>query len=120
MMHMLRRIFAVLLVLAALLSCAFADDSVEPCADVTFLSATCSLGMDKVATFTLMTDILAGRRVYVKTLAVPATIATNTISYSATLSYSSAITTRGTFRIGFTADADGHQITRYSNSRRFI
>lgn len=55
MMHMLRRIFAVLLVLAALLSCAFADDSVEPCADVTFLSATCSLGMDKVATFTLMT-----------------------------------------------------------------
>lgn len=29
MMHMLRRIFAVLLVLAALLSCAFADDSVE-------------------------------------------------------------------------------------------
>ena len=36
MMHMLRRIFAVLLVLAALLSCAFADDSVEPCADVTF------------------------------------------------------------------------------------
>lgn len=49
MMHMLRRIFAVLLVLAALLSCAFADDSVEPCADVTFLSATCSLGMDKVA-----------------------------------------------------------------------
>ena len=61
MMHMLRRIFAVLLVLAALLSCAFADDSVEPCADVTFLSATCSLGMDKVATFTLMTDILAGR-----------------------------------------------------------
>lgn len=50
MMHMLRRIFAVLLVLAALLSCAFADDSVEPCADVTFLSATCSLGMDKVAT----------------------------------------------------------------------
>ena len=127
-MHMLRRIFAVLLVLAALLSCAFADDSVEPCADVTFLSATCSLGMDKVATFTLMTDILAGRIVvtnawleqqsngrwvYVKTLAVPATIATNTISYSATLSYSSAITTRGTFRIGFTADADGHQITRY-------
>ena len=61
-----------------------------------------------------------GRWVYVKTLAVPATIATNTISYSATLSYSSAITTRGTFRIGFTADADGHQITRYSNSRRFI
>lgn len=135
MMHMLRRVFAVLLVLAALLSCAFADDSVEPCADVTFLSATCSLGMDKVATFTLMTDILAGRIVvtnawleqqsngrwvYVKTLAVPETIATNTISYSATLSYSSAITTRGTFRIGFTADADGHQITRYSNSRRFI
>ena len=131
----LPRIFALLLVHAALLSCAFADDSVEPCADVTFLSATCSLGMDKVATFTLMTDILAdrivvtnawleqqsnGRWVYVKTLAVPATIATNTISYSATLSYSSAITTRGTFRIGFTADADGHQITRYSNSRRFI
>ena len=108
MMHMLRRIFAVLLVLAALLNCAFADDSVEPCADVTFLSATCSLGTDKVATFTLMTDTLAGRIVvtnawleqqtngrwvYVKTLAVPATIATNTISYSATLSYASAITT---------------------------
>lgn len=132
-MKMIRRIFAVLLVLALLLPCAFAEDSVEPYADVTFLSATCSLGMDKVATFSLLTDSLAerivvtnawleqqtnGSWVYVKPLAVPATSATNTISYYATLSYASAITVRGTYRIGFTANADGHQITRYSNSCR--
>ena len=134
---MLRRIFAVLLVLAAILSCAFADDSVEPCADVTFLSATCSLGMDKVATFTLMTDILAGRIVvtnawleqqsngrwvYVMTRWLFRRQSPRTPSR--TSAEPSLIPARlrpeAPFRIGFTADADGHQITRYSNSRRFI
>ena len=132
-MKVIRRIFAALFVLALLLSCAFAEDSVEPYADVTFLSATCSLGMDKVATFSLLTDSFAerivvtnawleqqtnGSWVYVKPLAVPAMVATNTISYYATLSYASAITVRGTYRIGFTASADGYQITRYSNTCR--
>lgn len=134
MMKMLRRIFAVLLVLAVLLPCAFAEDSVAPYADVAFLSATCSLGMDKVAKFSLVTDSFAeriivtnawleqqtnGSWVYVKSLAVPATVATNTISYYATLSYASAIPTRGTFRIGFSASADGYYIIRYSNSCRY-
>ena len=133
MMKMLRRIFAVLLVLAVFSPCVFAEDSVVPYADVTFLSANCSLGMDKVATFSLLTDGFTerivftnawleqqvnGSWVYVKSLAVPAMVATNTMSYYTTLSYASAITTRGTYRIGFTASADGYQITRYSNSCR--
>ena len=46
------------------------------------------------------------------------TVAYNTDIYSALMDYSSKIGT-GTFRVGFTVNADGHAITRYSNSRTF-
>ena len=44
--------------------------------------------------------------------------ATNAISFGTLMDYSSPIDT-GTFRVGFTVNADGHAITRYSNSRTF-
>lgn len=42
----------------------------------------------------------------------------NTFSYLKEMDYSDKIGT-GTYRIGATFDADGHSITRYSNSRTF-
>lgn len=51
-------------------------------------------------------------------LAAPSVVAENTAAYGAYMDYSSDIGT-GTYRIGFTVDADGHAITRYSNERTF-
>lgn len=133
MKHFCRSLFAMLLVLSVLLNVALADDTATY-ADATFVSASCTLGLDKTATFSLTTLTFSNRIlvsnvwleqkvdnkwVYVKSLAVPATVATNTISYYASISYASAITTKGTFRIGFTADADGSRTTRYSGSQRY-
>ena len=42
----------------------------------------------------------------------------NTFGYVREMDYSDDIGT-GTYRIGATFDADGHSITRYSNSRTF-
>ena len=42
----------------------------------------------------------------------------NTFSYYKEMDYSDKIGT-GTYRVGATFDADGHSITRYSNSRTF-
>lgn len=133
MKHLCRSLFAILLILSVLLNVALADGTATY-ADATFLSASCTLGSDKTATFSLTTITFSnrilvsnawleqqvdGKWVHVKSLAVPATVATNTISYYASISYANAITTKGTFRIGFTADADGSRTTRYSGSRRF-
>ena len=51
-------------------------------------------------------------------LDAPINTATNSMSFGALMDYSSQIDT-GTFRVGFTVNADGHAITRYSNSRTF-
>ena len=51
-------------------------------------------------------------------LEVPDTVAENAFAYSAYMDYSDAIGT-GTYRIGFTMNADGHTVTRYSNERTF-
>lgn len=48
-------------------------------------------------------------------LTAPTTIATNTSVFKATGSYSSSCTLGNTYRIKAIFDADGHQITRYSN-----
>lgn len=56
--------------------------------------------------------------VWVCSLTAPSTVAYNTDIYSALMDYSSKIGT-ATFRTGFTVNADGHAITRYSNSRTF-
>lgn len=54
----------------------------------------------------------------VKELEAPDVIATNTAFYGAFMDYAADIGT-GTYRVGYTAKADGHSITRYTNSRTF-
>ena len=56
--------------------------------------------------------------IWVKELEAPDEIATNTAFYGAFMDYSADIGT-GTYRVGFTAEADGHSITRYTNARTF-
>lgn len=51
-------------------------------------------------------------------LEAPSTVSHDMASYVAVMDYSSQIGT-GTFRVGFTVDADGHAISRYSNERTF-
>ena len=57
-------------------------------------------------------------RIKVCDLDAPINTATNSMSFGALMDYSSQIDT-GTFRVRFTVNADGHAITRYSNSRTF-
>lgn len=51
-------------------------------------------------------------------LEVPSKVVTNTFVYTDYMDYSDSIGT-GTYRVGFTMDADGHTVTRYSNERTF-
>ena len=56
---------------------------------------------------------------FVKSLSAPSYVAINMMDYGAEVDYSASITGTGTFRVGFTVDADGYSISRYSNSRTF-
>ena len=110
-----------------------ATAEVMPRADSYFNAASAFLAHDKLVVFDCVTyDIydritiplvwleqdINGQWIYVKTLPPPTYVATNTMAYGAEVSYSSYIGS-GTFRIGFTVDADGYSISRYSNSRTF-
>lgn len=121
-----------ILVFVLLFSIAFADTQ-TPRADLYFASATAFLAANKQVIFDCTTNDIHNQIritsvwleqkvnnewVTVKSLAAPATIAQNTISYGAVADYSSSIGS-GTFRVGFIANADGHTISRYSNSRSF-
>lgn len=55
---------------------------------------------------------------FVCDLPAPEKVFTNNNIYSAEVDYSSYIG-KGTFRVAATFDADGHSITRYSNTRTF-
>ena len=59
-----------------------------------------------------------GQWVYEKALTPPSYVAINMFDYGAEVDYSEDIG-NGTFRVGFTVDADGYSISRYSNSRTF-
>lgn len=121
--------FAVMLLLTS--ACA-AEISTH--GDTVFGNASCFIFADKIASFDFTTyDVkerivivnvwleqqVNGQWVYQKALPVPAKVATDTISYCVEYDYSSNITGHGTFRLGFTADADGYRITRYSLGRKF-
>ena len=129
-----KKITALLLLLIALVSTLhIAAAEVQPRrADEVFDSATVTLKSTKKASFDATTY---GNQ---KTLAVTAcwlekkngtkwvkqcnletpAERNNTFSYLKEMDYSNKIGT-GTYRIGATFDADGHSITRYSNSRTF-
>lgn len=132
---MTKRLVACVLVCVLFLvisSTALANE-IMPCADLYFDSASAFLASDKLVVFNCVTydiyDRIAitlvwleqevnGQWIYVKTLPPPTYVATNTLAYGAEVSYSSYIGS-GTLRIGFTVNADGYSISRYSNSRTF-
>lgn len=122
------------IVLVFILTCSVAAaESVMPRADWYFISATAFLADDGRVVFDLTTyddhnrlyisyvwleKKIEGTWITVKSLPAPANIEEDTCTYVAVVDYSSDIGT-GTFRVGFTAYADGYTITRYSNSRAF-
>lgn len=109
-------------------------DEVAPCADLYFNSASAFLASNKLVVFNCVAyDVhnrisitsvwleqqIDGAWEYVKGLSAPSYVAINMMDYGAEVDYSSSITGTGTFRVGFTVDADGYSISRYSNSRTF-
>lgn len=106
---------------------------ITPYADSEFSIASASLSSRKVVSFSCVTYVekscisitscwlqqkVNNSWVKVCDLDAPTNTATNSISFGALMDYSSEIGT-GTYRVGFTVNADGHAITRYSNSRTF-
>ncbi len=106
---------------------------VMPRADIYFESASAFLASNKSVVFdcTLyavydeisITNVwleqqVDGKWEYVKSLTPPAYVAEKMADYGAVCYYSADIGS-GTFRVGFTVDADGYAISRYSNARTF-
>ena len=121
-------------VLLTVISSAALANEVMPRADLYFDSASVFLASNKLVVFRCVTyDIynrisvtnvwleqqVNGYWLFVKSLTPPSYVATNMMDYGAEVNYSDSITGSGTFRIGFTVDADGYSISRYSNSRTF-
>ena len=111
-----------------------AADEPTLCADAIFGSASAFLASNKLVVFNCVAyDVhdcisitsvwleqqIDGSWEYVKVLSAPSYVATNMMDYGAEVDYSASITGNGTFRVGFTVDADGYSISRYSNSRTF-
>lgn len=127
-----KALIAALLLSLVLLNIAFASEIV-PYADTEFSRATASLTTNKTVSFSCVTirekEKISITRCWLQkktnnswtwagALDAPTTIATNTTLYAAVMDYSDKIGS-GTYRIGFTINADGHAITRYSNERSF-
>lgn len=109
-------------------------NEVSPCADLYFNSASAFLTANKLVVFDCVayevhnriaiTDVWLEQKIdgeweYVKSLTPPSYVAINMPAYGAEVNYSATITGAGTFRIGFTVDADGYSISRYSNERTY-
>lgn len=133
---MIKRVVSCVLVcvLLVMISSAAVANEVMPYADLYFDSASAFLASNKLVVFNCVaydvyncisiTDVWLeqktdGQWVYVKDLTPPSYVATNMADYGAEVDYSTSITGTGTFRVGFTVDADGYSISRYSNSRTF-
>ncbi len=106
---------------------------ITPYADPVFYSTTISLMTTKkvdfdASTYEIMDSISVTACSLEKhvnnawtdagSLTPPSKVNTNTFGYSASMDYSAKIGT-GTYRIKATFNADGHEVTRYSNSRAF-
>lgn len=109
------------------------NQTLRPMADEEFAMATPNLTTYKSVLFTSstyeekdklsVTECWLEKKVgteweFVCDLPAPIRVETNTFVYTAEVDYSSYIG-KGTFRVGATFDADGHSITRYSNTRTF-
>lgn len=132
--HTVISIVSLVLVLTCLTVSIGAADGPVLYADAVFGSASAFLASNKLVVFNCVaydvyncisiTDVWLeqktdGQWVYVKDLTPPSYVATNMADYGAEVDYSTSITGTGTFRVGFTVDADGYSISRYSNSRTF-
>ena len=133
MMKRLVSLCLMLMMLTVLVSTAFAQE-ISPRADEVFHKAAATLYSDKWVTYNCVVMGIVGELkitgcwlqkkvngswVWQKSLPVGGYVAYNTNSMGYDIDYSSYITGAGTYRVGFTANADGHAITRYSNERTF-
>lgn len=104
------------------------------CADAVFGSASAFLSSNKLVVFNCVaydvynrisiTNVWLEQQIdgdweYAKRLTPPSYVAINMMNYGAEVNYGASITGTGTFRIGFTVNADGYAISRYSNSRTY-
>lgn len=133
-MNRKRTVCLLLCLLMTLMSTVAFANEVAPRADLYFNSASAFLASNKLVVFDCVayavynrisiTSVWLEQKIdgeweYVKSLTPPSYVATNMADYGAEVDYSSSITGTGTFRVGFTVDADGYSISRYSNSRTF-
>lgn len=108
-------------------------EEIAPYSDEVFNILTASLSSTKTVTFNCVAGSVQGSIKMtncwlqqkngtswktVRALEVPTVEAKNALAYGAYMDYSDEIGS-GTFRIGFTMNADGHTVTRYSNERTF-
>lgn len=122
----------IVIIASLMLGSAYAQ-GILPRADIYFDSASAFLAANKMVVFDCLlydvydrisiTDVwlermVNGQWVYEKALTPPSYVAINMFDYGAEVDYSEDIG-NGTFRVGFTVDADGYSISRYSNSRTF-
>lgn len=120
------------MVLLMLFGTALAE-GITPYADSEFMSATASLSTRKDVSFSCYTyEDKASIKVTacwlekksgttfskVCNLPAPTEEYKDNFAYAALMDYSAYIGT-GTYRVGFTVNADGHAISRYSNERTF-
>ena len=132
-MKRITTLLLLIVVLTSMLNVVFAQD-IMPYADEVFHKAAATLYSDKWVTYNcIVYDSVAelkitscwlqkkvnGTWVWQKSLPTGGQVETNTDSILYDVDYSSHITGAGTYRVGFTANADGHTITRYSNERTF-
>lgn len=125
--------FSVVMLLTMMVSSSFALE-IEPRADEVFHRASAALYSDKWVTYNCVTMITAselkitsswlqkkvdGSWVWQCSLPTGGHVERNSNNLLYDVDYSSYITGAGTYRVGFTANADGHAITRYSNERTF-
>ena len=122
----------IVIIASLMLGSAYAQ-GILPRADIYFDSASAFPAANKMVVFDCLlydvydrisiTDVwlermVNGQWVYEKALTPPSYVAINMFDYGAEVDYSEDIG-NGTFRVGFTVDADGYSISRYSNSRTF-
>lgn len=132
-MNKIVKMFLCVMMIAMITVSSVLAEEIMPLADEVFNSLTASLYTTGGVAFSciagakqksiMMTDcwlqIKTGNRwSKVCDLEVPSTVVENAFVYSAYMDYSDSIGT-GTYRVGFTMNADGHTVTRYSNERTF-
>lgn len=132
MKNLWQRILCIGLIFIVLAPTVVAEE-IAPYSDEVFNILTASLSSTKTVTFNCVAGSVQGSIkmtncwlqqkngtswTKVRALEVPTVEAKNSLAYGAYMDYSNEIGS-GTFRIGYTMNADGHTVTRYSNERTF-